>query len=110
VDLTRADAADEEGGVPANNRFRIYQDLVVTNVAHEAHELTVHVRDPGGAGRRIVFRLADLDTATDLADQVQHWGDTGRPLTYVCTGHTGTLIDEEEAFHRAFRDDPTEWA
>ena len=94
--------------MPANNRFCVYQDLVVTGVVHEAHELTVHVSDAGGVGRRIVFQLTDVDTVTDLADQLRRWGERGRPVTYVSTGGTGALIDEEEAFRRAFRDDFTE--
>jgi hypothetical protein len=91
--------------VPVRSQIRVFQDLVITGLSCDAHLLTVDVVDRAGVRNQISFHFVDEDEASDMADQVAHWHATVQPVTYVRTGNEGALIDERDAFERAFGDD-----
>jgi hypothetical protein len=85
-------------------RIKVFQDLLITDVARDDHELTVHVLDASQSANRITFHLEDGDLARELADQVARWHEDRRPVSYVRVGDQGVLLDEREAFERAMAD------
>ncbi|HEY3486272.1 MAG TPA: hypothetical protein VGK49_12860 [Ilumatobacteraceae bacterium] len=85
-------------------RVRVHQDLTITAVDQRRDRVVIGVREPNGVLRRICFWFDDHARLAEYVDQLTGWMTSTRRLTYVTGGVSSALIDDAEAFRRAFDD------
>ena len=86
--------------------MRVHQDLTITAIEERRDRVIVSVREAHGFLRRISFWFEDRAGLLDQLDQLTGWMASSRRLTYVTGGASSALIDDAEAFRRAFDDVP----
>jgi hypothetical protein len=82
------------------------QDLVVHAVSRDRGDVRIDVRQPAGQVSRVTFQLDDPVEAAGILDQARAWMADGRRLTYVAGPGGAALVDDAEAFWRAFGESP----
>jgi len=89
----------------ADNRYDVFQSLTVSAVRHEDTQVHVEVVGRTGGRNQVTFHFAERELASAHCSTIREWQERGTPLTYVRRGARGVLLDDAEAFRRAFGDD-----
>lgn len=87
-----------------NDRFAVFQDLIVDAVEHEPPFVKVAVSDSHGPRGTVTYTFADGDEHDAYLDTLRQWHQDATPLTYVRGARDGVLVDDRRLLRRALED------